>query len=166
MTVFRWSFFLRLRFGLLLAALVLAVLAWLVSLIPLWLVASTAINALFTVRHPLLALRLGGAAPETAWGEHGAREMHEHLSAFCVAALLPLLLWVAPERALVSVALSGALVAGGMARSARRAGDNAPPPAEARGSRLRGPPQVAVWQLRQWWDQLPAPAVHNTADDE
>ena len=96
--------FWRLRFGLLLAALVLAVLAWLVSLIPLWLVASTAINALFTVRHPLLALRLGGAAPETAWGEHGAREMHEHLSAFCVAALLPLLLWVAPERALVSVA--------------------------------------------------------------
>lgn len=155
--------FWRLRFGLLLAALVLAVLAWLVSLIPLWLVASTAINALFTVRHPLLALRLRGATPETAWGEHGAREMHEHLSAFCIAALLPLLLWVAPERALVSGALSGALVAGGMARRPR---DDAAPPAEARGSRLRGPPQVAVWQLRQWWDQLPAPAVHNTADDE
>ena len=155
--------FWRLRFGLLLAALVLAVLAWLVSLIPLWLVASTAINALFTVRHPLLALRLGGAAPETAWGEHGAREMHEHLSAFCIAALLPLLLWVAPERALVSGALSGALVAGGMAR---RLADDAAPSAEARGSRLRGPPQVAVWQLRQWWAQLPAPAVHNTADDE
>ena len=167
---------------LMVVSLLLLIVGWFISSVPLWLVTSCACNAAFSLESPWLRdehmqpLNVSTNQQENRRDEHST-----HLFVCICALILPLLGSSVPwTRLVLSVGISGfALLI--LLRRRRLHSPMAHVPAmtdptvtSATGpnaiSRAKETTRAAVaqarFELQQWWDCLPAPRVRNAADDD